>query len=77
MSEMEIRKICEQDVTQIHEIEKEAFAMPWSTESILHDVRNNQVARWIVLDDGKGQRDTHLNQQLQLSLHLFQLLNIR
>ena len=28
--------------------------MPWSEESILHDVKENVVARWIVLDDGAG-----------------------
>ena len=54
MAEPMIRKIREEDVSQIHEIEKLCFAMPWSEESILHDVRENVVARWLVLDDGAG-----------------------
>ena len=54
MSEPMIRPIREEDVSQIHEIEKACFAMPWSEESILHDVKENVVARWLVLDDGEG-----------------------
>ena len=54
MAEPFIRVIREEDVRQIHEIEKLCFAMPWSEESILHDVRENVVARWLVLDDGEG-----------------------
>lgn len=54
MAEPFIRAICEEDVAQIHEIEKLCFAMPWSEESILHDVKENIVARWLVLDDGEG-----------------------
>ena len=54
MAEPFVRKICEADVRQIHEIEKLCFAMPWSEESILHDVKENPVARWLVLDDGSG-----------------------
>ena len=30
------------------------FPMPWSEESILHDVKENVVARWLVMDDGEG-----------------------
>lgn len=54
MAEPMIRKIREEDVAQIHEIEKLCFAMPWSEESILHDVKENVVARWLVMDDGEG-----------------------
>ena len=54
MAEPTIRPIREADVKQIHEIEKACFAMPWSEESILHDVKENVVARWLVLDDGNG-----------------------
>lgn len=54
MAEPFIRPIREEDVEQIHEIEVLCFAMPWSTESILHDVKENVVARWLVLDDGSG-----------------------
>ena len=54
MAEPFIRAIREEDVAQIHGIERLCFAMPWSEESILHDVRENVVARWLVLDDGSG-----------------------
>ena len=54
MAEPFIRSIREEDVRQIHEIEKLCFAMPWSEESILHDVKENVVARWLVYDDGAG-----------------------
>ena len=54
MAEPFIRAICEEDVRQIHEIETLCFAMPWSKESILHDVKENVVARWLVLDSGEG-----------------------
>lgn len=54
MAEPFIRAIRETDVPQIHEIETLCFPMPWSEESILHDVKENVVARWLVLDDGEG-----------------------
>ena len=54
MAEPFVRAIREEDVPQIHAIEKLCFAMPWSEESILHDVKENVVARWLVLDDGEG-----------------------
>ena len=54
MSEPFIRPIRETDVDDIHEIETLCFAMPWSKESILHDIRENAVSRWLVLDDGDG-----------------------
>ena len=54
MAQPFVRKICEADVSQIHEIEKLCFAMPWSEESIRKDVEENVVARWLVLDDGEG-----------------------
>lgn len=54
MAEAFIRAICEEDVAQIHTIETLCFPMPWSEESILHDVKENVVARWLVMDDGEG-----------------------
>ena len=60
MAEPYIRVIREEDVRQIHEIETLCFAMPWSEESILHDVRENVVARWLVLDDGEGRVLAHV-----------------
>ena len=49
-----IRPIRAEDIAKIAEIEKLCFAMPWSEESILHDVKENPVACWLVLDDGAG-----------------------
>ena len=54
MAEPLIRAIREEDVRGIHEIETLCFPMPWSEESILRDVKENPVARWLVLDDGEG-----------------------
>ena len=51
MAEPFVRPIREEDVAQIHRIETLCFAMPWSEESILHDIRENVVARWLVLDE--------------------------
>ena len=54
MAEPFIRKACIADIPQIDEIEKLCFAMPWSEESIRHDMEENVVARWLVLDSGEG-----------------------
>lgn len=54
MTEPFVRPIREEDADAVHEIETLCFAEPWSKASILHDVRENPVARWLVLDDGAG-----------------------
>lgn len=54
MAEPVIRPIREEDVPKIHEIETLCFALPWSEASILHDIRENVVARWLVMEDGDG-----------------------
>ena len=54
MAERFIRRMRAEDVEQIHRIEQKCFAMPWSAESIRHDLEENVVARWLVLDDGEG-----------------------
>ena len=46
-----IRRMRAEDVPQIHDIEKQCFAMPWSERSIMHDLTENIVARWLVLAD--------------------------
>jgi len=51
MAEAIIRPIREEDVPAIHEIETLCFAMPWSEASILHDIRENVVARWLVMEE--------------------------
>ncbi len=54
MAEPFIRPVREEDIAGICEIEELSFAVPWSRESILHDIRENPVSRWLVLDDGTG-----------------------
>ena len=54
MADPFIRPVQESDVAQIHAIEKLCFAMPWSEASIMHDITQNVVARWLVMDDGEG-----------------------
>ena len=54
MAEPFIRRACAADIPQIDEIEKLCFAMPWSEESIRHDMEENVVSRWLVLDNGEG-----------------------
>lgn len=54
MAEPMIRPASEADVSQIHEIETLCFALPWSEASIMHDLTDNVVARWLVLEDGAG-----------------------
>ncbi len=49
-----VRRATEADVPQIHAIEEASFAIPWSQESILHDIRENALSRWLILDDGAG-----------------------
>ena len=49
-----VRPVREGDVEQIHAIEELCFAIPWSRESIEHDIAENPVSRWLVLDDGEG-----------------------
>ena len=54
LPEWEIRPMQETDVSQIYEIEKVSFAKPWSKNSILHDITENVVARWLVLEEKNG-----------------------
>ena len=49
-----VRSATVADIAQIHEIEELCFAIPWSRESIEHDIAENPVSRWLVLDDGEG-----------------------
>lgn len=40
------------DVDAVHEIEVLCFKTPWSKESFLHEVTENQCARYVVARDG-------------------------
>ncbi len=50
---IEIALMREADVEAVHAIEVQCFAIPWSRESFLREVTQNQCARYIVLrEDG-------------------------
>lgn len=55
MSEITVGLMTEADVDAVHEIETLCFKTPWSRESILREVQENQCARYMVLrEDGKA-----------------------
>lgn len=43
-----VREIREEDIDRILEIETDAFATPWSRESLLFEIRENILAKYIV-----------------------------
>ncbi|MCQ4924183.1 ribosomal protein S18-alanine N-acetyltransferase [Tissierella carlieri] len=45
-----IRKMEEEDLDRIMEIEKDAFTTPWPKESFLLEITKNQLARYIVAE---------------------------
>lgn len=52
--EIIIRGIVEGDIDQIVEIEKECFTTPWSRDAFLTEIRENKLARYVVVEvDGK------------------------
>ena len=52
--DINVRKMEEKDIDKIIEIEKEAFATPWSRESFLAEIRDNLLAYYLVAEmDGK------------------------
>ena len=53
MSEITLSLMTEADVDAIHAIEVACFKTPWSRESILREVKENECARYLVLrEDG-------------------------
>lgn len=49
-----IRKAEAADVSGIEEVEKASFSVPWSYESLYHDIAENKLAFYIVAEiDGK------------------------
>ena len=48
---MTIRRMQEGDIAGIYAIERQSFALPWSEDSIRHDLTENVVARWLVMAD--------------------------
>lgn len=54
MSEITLSLMTEADVDAIHAIEVACFKTPWSRESILREVKENECARYMVLrEDGE------------------------
>ena len=54
MSEITVGLMTAADVDAVHEIEVASFRTPWSKESFLHDVEENQCARYVVVrEDGR------------------------
>ena len=55
MAEITMGLMTAADVDAVHEIEVASFRTPWSKESFLHDVEENQCARYMVVrEDGKA-----------------------
>lgn len=53
-SELIVRQATGEDAAQIAEIEKQCFAVPWSYESLHHDITENKRALYITAEaDGK------------------------
>ena len=49
-----IRKAAKSDVPAVEEVEKACFSVPWSYESLYHDILENKLAFYIVAErDGK------------------------
>jgi len=54
MNDVIIRKMTEEDIDQVLEIEKESFKTPWSREAFVLELEKNQLARYIVAEkEGK------------------------
>ncbi len=51
---MQIRRMTEADIGQVHEIEKELFGMPWPRTSFLYEVSGNDRSFAIVGVDGES-----------------------
>ena len=55
MSEITVGLMTAADVDAVHEIETLCFKTPWSRESFLHEIEENQCARYMVVrEDGKA-----------------------
>ena len=52
MTEISLMRV--EDVEAVHAIEEACFAIPWSRESFLREVTENQCARYLVMrEDGE------------------------
>ena len=50
MEELVFRTAQEHDVAAIETLERQCFAVPWSYESLYHDVMKNRLASYIVAE---------------------------
>lgn len=50
MEELVFRTAQERDVAAIETLERQCFAVPWSYESLYHDVMKNRLASYIVAE---------------------------
>ena len=51
---IQYRKMTPNDVEAVHAIEVEAFPTPWTIDSFLYEMRENQFAYYIVAEDENG-----------------------
>ena len=49
MSEITVGLMTANDVDAVHEIETACFKTPWSRESFMHEITENQCARYVVV----------------------------
>jgi len=55
MSEITVGLMTTADVDAVHEIETACFKTPWSKDSFLHEIKENQCARYVVVrEDGRA-----------------------
>ncbi|MCI6012752.1 MAG: ribosomal protein S18-alanine N-acetyltransferase [Firmicutes bacterium] len=52
MSELIIRKAEEKDIPSVAAVEKQCFTVPWSFESLHHDILENRLSFYIVAEVG-------------------------
>lgn len=53
MGNLIVRKAEEEDILAIEEIERQCFALPWTYDSLYHDIIENQAAFYIVAEVDK------------------------
>ena len=55
MSEITVGLMTADDVDAVHEIETACFKTPWSKNSFMHEITENQCARYVVVrEDGRA-----------------------
>lgn len=53
MCDWQIRKMCEQDIDEVEQIEKEIFSVPWSAKSFLDACKNENNIYLTCIIDGE------------------------